>query len=281
MVRAKTKRYAAVILAGDRGHYDPVANAAGVSHKCLVPVNGTPMVLRVLEALKAAREIDDRILCGPPQAAINQNPDLKAQITSGKVRWMESSQTPSASAHRALESLPEESPVLVTTADHALLSAQMVDHFCVEARLKHCDVVVGLAPLERVLETFPDAKRTASRFQDGSYCSCNLFAFLSPRARAAADFWRKVEHQRKKPIRLVSILGWSVVLRYLLRRLSLTDALAQISGRLQLRAGAVFLPFPEAAIDVDKVEDWELVQKHLAARKASRPLGTGHSAHHG
>jgi hypothetical protein len=47
-------------------------------------------------------------------------------------------------------------------------------------------------------------------------------------------------------------------------RLSLGDAFARISRVLDLRAGAVFLPFPEAAVDVDKVEDWELVQRIVA-----------------
>ena len=48
----------AILLAGRRdGATDPLAQAAGVTHKCLVPVAGQPMLLHVIEALVANRRI--------------------------------------------------------------------------------------------------------------------------------------------------------------------------------------------------------------------------------
>ena len=49
-------------------------------------------------------------------------------------------------------------------------------------------------------------------------------------------------------------------MRYVLGRLTLADALREVSGRMQLRVGAVILPFPEAAVDVDSVADWRLAR---------------------
>jgi GTP:adenosylcobinamide-phosphate guanylyltransferase len=46
------RKFAAVVLAGDRGPDDPVAAAAGVCGKALVPVGGRPMVLRVWSAVR-------------------------------------------------------------------------------------------------------------------------------------------------------------------------------------------------------------------------------------
>jgi hypothetical protein len=57
------------------------------------------------------------------------------------------------------------------------------------------------------------------------------------------------------------------VLRYLMGRLSLTDALDRISRRLGFKAGAVILPFAEAAVDVDSVNDLELVEKIIAEKR--------------
>ena len=56
------------------------------------------------------------------------------------------------------------------------------------------------------------------------------------------------------------ILGWWPVLRYLGGKMSMNDALGYLSKQMGLRAGAVMLPFPEAAVDVDTVEDWKFVQ---------------------
>ena len=218
------------------------------------------MVLRVLTALCAAGQVKSRILCGPQWAAVEEAAELHALISSDQVRWVKPEATPSASAYAVMQSLPEETPVLVTTADHALLSAQVVDYFCAEACAASLDVAAGLARNEIVEAAYPGVRRTVLRLSDGGFCGCNLFAFLTTRGRAAADFWREVEQQRKKPLRLVSSFGVFPVLRYLCGRLSLGQALEGISRRMGLKAGAVFLPFPEAALDVDKVNDWQLAQ---------------------
>ena len=261
-------KFTALVLAADRRPDDPVARAADVPCKCMAPVNGTPMVFRVLNALDASREIDGRILCGPPKFIVDREADLRDLIAAGKVKWFANQATPSSSAYHVLQTLPDEVPVLLTTADHAMLSARMVDYFCSEARVSGCDVVVGVARHEVVTKAHPQTLRTATRLQDGAYCGCNLFAFLTPGARLAADFWRQVESQRKKPLRVIRILGWIAVLRYLLGRLSLDEALDRISHRLGFKAGAVIMPSAEAAVDVDSIEDWKLVEKILAQKQA-------------
>jgi len=256
--------FTAVVLAGDRSSGDPVARAAGVSSKSLTPVGGRPMVLRVLDALEAAREIQGIVLCGPDKSAVDQNKELCVRIGLGKVRWLESQATPSSSTYQAMQSLPDRTPVLVTTADHALLTAEMVDYFCSGARQSDKDVVVGLALHKLVTAKYPQTKRTAITLADGSYCSCNLFGFLTPEARSAAHFWRKVESQRKKTLRVIAGFGWLNLLLYLLKRPSLAEGLERISKRIGLRAGAVLLPFPEAAVDVDSFSDWKLVESIVA-----------------
>ncbi len=266
MNQTKTK-FIAIVLAADRGPDDPVARAAGAPCKSMTPINGTPMVLRVLDALSASGEIERQILCGPPQAILETAPDLKVRIKSGQVTWLANRQTPSTSAYHAMQSVPEETPVLVTTADHALLNASMIDYFCTQARKCGCDVVAGVGRHEVVAQAYPQTRRTAIRLRDGSYCGCNLFAFLSPRARRAAEFWRQVENQRKKPLRVIRVMGLAAVLRYLTGQLSLADALERISRRLGFSAGAVTLPFPEAAIDVDSVADLRLVEDILSKRQ--------------
>jgi GTP:adenosylcobinamide-phosphate guanylyltransferase len=151
-------------------------------------------------------------------------------------------------------------PVLVTTADHAFLTTQIVDYFCSEARRMECDVVAGLTLYKSVTSAFPETKRTAIRFKDSAYSGCNLFAFMNPRAYSVAAFWRRIDQQRKKPLQMMRILGLWPVIRYLTGRLSLNDGLEHLSNRLGIRAGAVILPFPEAAVDVDTVDDWKFVQ---------------------
>lgn len=253
--------FAAIVLAGDRRPDDPVARAAGVPSKSLVPVGGRAMVLRVLDALGAARQVGPRVLCGPERSMLAREPELGRRIGAGQIAWVEPRATPSLSAARALETVPAGVPVLLTTADHALLRPDIVDYFCAGARAAGADVAVGLTPYELGKSAYPDTRRTAIRLRDGAVCGSNLFAFLTPASRTAVAFWRRVEQRRKRPLRLVAgVLGWVAVLRYGLGRMTLDEGLARVSGRMGLRVAAVTLPFAEAAVDVDTLDDLRLVR---------------------
>ncbi len=254
----------AIVLAADRGRDDPVALAAGVAAKCLTPIAGSPMVARVVHALEHSARVGTIMLCGPPAQTLRESPDLSRMVSEGRVRWIAPEATPATSAAVALAGLPEDVPVLLTTGDHALLSPDMVRHFLDEASAMGGDVAVALAPHELVQRTHPRTRRTVLKFSDGHYCGCNLFVFLSPRGRAMAQLWKRVEGERKKPIRVIGLIGWGAMARYALGQLSLAGAMQRISRQTGVAAGVVILPFAEAAIDVDSVADLELVRAIVA-----------------
>jgi CTP:molybdopterin cytidylyltransferase MocA len=55
-------------------------------------------------------------------------------------------------------------------------------------------------------------------------------------------------------------------MRYLLGQLSMDQALSQLSKKMQLRVGVVRMPFAEAAVDVDKIDDLLLVESILSEK---------------
>ncbi len=254
------EKFTAVVLAGDRNPHDPLSTSANVLSKALTPINGTPMVIRVLDSLSLARSIQSTILCGPEWSTISHDKTLSDWVMSEKVQWVQPQATPSLSAHHAMTSVSHNNPILLTTADHALLHPTLIDTFCDKALATDGDIAVGITRLDIVQTAFPNTRRTAVKLQDGDYCGCNLFAFLTPQGRTAAKFWRHVEHHRKNPIRVIGILGWRTMFQYLIGRLPLTQALTRLSHQVGLTIRAIELPFPEAALDVDTVSDWALVQ---------------------
>lgn len=262
-----TQPFHAVVLAGDRKPGDPVAAARGVPAKALAPVAGRPMVLRVLDALAASGAVAEIVLCGPDEAAVASCPDLVEALEAGRARWIPPQPSPSRSAGAGIETLPAEAPVLLTTADHALLSPAMVSHFTREAAAQGVDAAVGLVRHDDVIAAWPDTRRTVTRFRDRGYCGCNLFAFPAPAGRRLVPLWQRVEENRKQPWRVIAgLLGPKAILDYTLGRLSLSEALERLSARLELRAGAVILPFPEAGIDVDSIGDLALAERILGGQ---------------
>lgn len=248
--------FTVVVLAGDREPGEGVAAAAGVAAKCLAPVGGQPMVLRVLQALAQTPEVDRRILVGPRAEARDSQPELKALVETGAVDWMPPGSSPSTSLLAALDQIPAGQPVLVTTADHALLTPALLDEFCARARATEADAVAGIARQETISAVFPAMERTALRFRDGAFCGCNLFALLTDRGRTVIGFWREMEAHRKRPWRLAQVLGPGILLRFLIGRLELPDAVGRLAKHTGTRLATVELEDPTAALDVDRPEHW-------------------------
>jgi len=258
-----------LVLAGSRPGRDPVAEAVGVSIKVLAPVGGIPMVARVLKTLEAASLVGQRVLCGPSWEVVQEQALLRDLVEQGKVRWMTPQQGPSLSVKCFLEKSPDDLPLLVTTADHALLTVEMVEYFLREASRAQVDVAVALVPYSVVAEAYPQSKRTVIGFREGGYCGCNVFLLSTPKARQLVEFWIQVERERKRPLRLIRRLGWLMLIRYALGVLPLSDALRELSQRMDLSIKEIILPFPEAAIDVDTPEDLALVEQILGKRERS------------
>lgn len=246
----------ALVLAGTRPGGDPLAQAENVSHKALIEIAGRSMLARVVTAVAAVPAVT-RIL-----VAI-ERPELVAALPSvGKpVVAVAAGRGPSASVAAVLAEVG--TPLLVTTADHALLRHEWILELL--AAPPGADALLALARREDVLAATPQTLRTWLRFADGDYSGCNLFLLRTPDALAIVRFWQELEAARKRPLSMLQRLGWSYVLRYRLGLLRLDQALARL-GRL---AGVVLEPVilrdGRAAIDVDKPADLELVRRLLAA----------------
>jgi CTP:molybdopterin cytidylyltransferase MocA len=263
--------FAAVILAGERDARDALRDHAGVASKALIEIAGQPMIARVIAALEGAARIGSVHLSGPTEAVVRSSDVLSEMIEAGRVTWSPPGATPSTSAYDVLSGFAADQKVMITTADHPLLSSEIVDHFCRDAARSGCDVVVGLAPYDLVRGAYPDLKKTVLRFRDGQYCGCNLFAFLTADGRRMADRWREVERERKKPRAVIRMLGLLAVLRYRLGWLTRDRALALLSRKMGLRVGVVVLPYAHASVDVDSVDDYVVLQRYAKPAPAPAP----------
>lgn len=261
----KTDQFTAIVLAADRTTGDPVAAKAGMACKAFAPICGTPMIIRVLDALEASDMVKTIIVCGPPKSAIPGCPELERRIASRRVIWLPNLDSPSRSADSGLMHIDQNAPVLLTTADHALLTSSIVRYFLGESQKADSDATVGVVKYEVVAAAFPGVKRTVIRLRDGGVCGCNLYAFLNPRGRGLVSFWQRAEDLRKRPGQLIAqTFGLTAVFLYLFGLLTLDRGLKAVSAKTGIRVQPVFLPFPQAGVDVDKVEDMLLVESVLA-----------------
>lgn len=245
--------FQALVLAGSRGPADPLAGHEGVGDKALIRIGETTMLARVITALRAA---------GAARIGVSANsPAVRAEAVRCGAEPVDAAAGPSLSTLLAFEALG--APLLVTTADHALLRPEWVRDFLADAPAD-ADVAALLARRDAIERDAPPTRRTYLRFADGSWSGCNLFLLRTPRAEAALRLWMAVERDRKRPWRIVRRLGIGTLLRYLAGRLTLAAALARLGATADVRAAAVPARHGLAAVDVDKPEDLALVRGLLA-----------------
>jgi GTP:adenosylcobinamide-phosphate guanylyltransferase len=252
-------RWTALLLAGSRPQGDPLARSMMLGHKALIPVAGEPMVLRPLRALLASPEIADVIV-------LTQNPDDLRPVVpdDSRISIRASRGTIAATIAELIGDRAARFPVLVTTADHALLDPAMIAEFT--AKAEGADLAIGVVERGPLLARFPHTKRTWLSFRGGSYSGANLFAFGSARVLPAIDQWRAVEQERKKGWRVLAAIGPALVLGAVLRLRTLDQSVNSVGRKLGLSIRAIEMSNPIAAIDVDKPEDHALVEAILAGR---------------
>lgn len=262
------RSYTALVLAGTRGDDDALAQATGSPHRALLDLDGIPMLERVVATLDHSPAIDRVWVSIDRPQRLNEQAGLKRRIASGQLGVLESEPSPSLSVLAGIESIPGSSPLLVTTADHALLDTAMVAHFLAAADASDADLAVGVVSEDVIRAKFPGSRRTYFRFRGGRFSGANLFALRTPEALSAVRFWRRAEQHRKRPWRLVGAFGAVSLLLFALRRLDLDQAVARASRTLGTRLCAIQMPQPEAALDVDHLEDYEQVLSILKTRKS-------------
>jgi molybdopterin-guanine dinucleotide biosynthesis protein A len=247
-----------ILLAGQRPGTDPLAAHFGTTLKALLEIEGRSMLLRVLDV-------------------ITQVPDVRTiHVLAQQSRWLSDHVGPTwidrhphvhfrdcgpSISGSILDLMASEDgclPFLVTTADNALLTLDILQSFISQVAEHDIDIAAGMVERRTLLAAYPGNQRTWLKFRGGAFSGANLFWFGSDKARVVLDLWRTIEQHRKKGRAIIGAFGLPLLLGSALRILSLSQALTLAGRRLGIRALPVILPQAEAAIDVDKPSDHAL-----------------------
>lgn len=239
-----------LILAGSRdGAADPLAQAYGVASKCLVPVAGRSLILWPLDAAMQAQSIGEIIISSDALDAVCALPHVARAVASGKVRLV-------ASAPALIDSIVAAAatasfPLLITTADSALLTAEALSSYADQSAQTGADATLALARRERVLDAHPAGQRRFYEFADGAFSNCNLYWLRDEAALSAARAFSGGGQFIKKPARIAAAFGVLNLVLFRLGRLTLARMMARLSHALGVRIAAVEMTDGRLAIDVD------------------------------
>ncbi len=259
--------FTAIVPAGWRpGAVDPMAAARGKLFKAQVEVGGDAMLSRVARVLLAAPEIAKVVILTQDADLLLDDPALRWLRSEPRVHIEPSGNSISAAVHQLLATGKLACPALLTTADHVLLTGEMIRHFLSAAQAARADVAVAMVERQVLLAIYPGNQRTWLKFTDGWWSGANMFGLFSDRVLPALELWQTIEQDRKKGWKIIAAFGPWLLLRVLLKSISLRDGLARAGARLGLKASLVAMPMAQACIDVDKESDLDLAEAILKAR---------------
>ena len=118
-------KHQAILLAGSRPGRDEFAAQFGTDIKALIAICGEPMVRRPVRALLGSQCVDG-------VSVLSQAPERLAAVipANSRVRFETSRGTIAETLLALCDDATTRWPLLVTTADHALLDPAMVDELC-------------------------------------------------------------------------------------------------------------------------------------------------------
>lgn len=249
--------YDAIILAGGEKRKQ-FLNLSHQPYEALIEIAGQPMVTFVANALAACGAVRRIFIVGPEAALRQCEFPPQTTILPGGRTIMETIQI-------GMEALGHKQKVLVVTADIPLLTADAVNDFLLQCSRVDADFYYPIVAKELNERRYPTTRRTYVRLREGTFTGGNIFLVnpdIVSRSLAVAN---RIIENRKKPLTLCGILGWTFILKFLLGTLCLAEVENRVSELLRLRGAVVHSRFPELGIDVDKPSDLELVRARIAS----------------
>ncbi|MBT8472985.1 MAG: NTP transferase domain-containing protein [Marinicaulis sp.] len=250
----------ALILAGQRASGDPLAGR-GNGHKAFIEIEGATLIQRVLRAVYGISHISKLQIA----SAENLRPRFAEYLQDKPPgAFSEVGVSPATTILKALETAKDTDEFLITTSDHPLLSSAMIDNFLSQIDCDKTDVAAACVTRDVYEKAYPGTRRTFVKLRDFEFSGANIFWARAGTAKPLFQFWRALEDNRKNPAKMASAIGIGTALIYLAGRLTKGRAEAQIARKTGARATLIPLPFAEAAIDVDKPEDIDVVTSIIA-----------------
>ncbi len=254
----------AVILAGGKlKPDDPLYPISPNGARCLIELQGKPMVQWVIDALNASEMVENLYLIGLPD-------DTRVE-SSKPLNFLPDQNDLFKNIHSSVLHVtrknPSHSKVIIASGDLPAVTAEMID-WLVKQVADQPDYMLyyNVITRETMEEQFPRANRSFVHLKDVSVCGGDLNVVDRAIFDVEKPIWHKLAEARKSPLKLASLLGFDSLIMVALRLVTLDQAVQKICKRLSVTGKALICPFAEMAMDADKPHQIALLRDYLKGK---------------
>lgn len=251
--------YDAVILAGGESSSD-LRKIAPYDNEALILIGKYPMIYYVYKALRACPFVDKIVISGPVESLRSIfSREENLFFVNGGDNAVESF----ASAVKVLQEQGISEQVLILPTDIPFITVEAIEDFVTRCEKLGADFCYPVTSQKVNEAKFPGVMRTYVRLKEGIFTGGNLFMIRSAIVDRCLDLAVELVARRKNPVAMARLFGIGLVLKYLLRRLSIPMIEQRFYQMTGLRGRALISDYAEIGVDVDKPSDLQLAQQHL------------------
>ena len=229
--------------------------------KAMLEIAGKPMVQWVLDALGSASKVEnviiiglddvDSVTCSKPTYHIPNQGRMLSNIQAGIDKMREIN--------------PKSEYVLSASADIPAITGEMIDWLIDTALETRHDIYYGVVKKETMEARYPNSMRTFTKLKDMELCGADIHIAHHTMTTDPMHLakWEVLIGKRKAPLKQAATIGILTLILLLLGRLSLADAVKRATKKLNFTGRAIIVPYAEAAMDVDKSHQLEMLRADM------------------
>jgi len=239
---------------------DPLYEFTKGKSKALLDVAGKSMAQWVLDALGASTSVENIVVVGLDESsgltckkALHFIPNQGAMLNNII-----------GAARKIAEINPTAENVLITSSDIPTITPEMVDWVVAQLQADD-DMLFNVVERATMEARFPDSQRTFTKLKGIEVCGGDMNIASMDTILAEDSVWPQIAAARKNPLKQASLIGFDTLLVVLLRLADLDGAARIASKNLGIKGRAIVAPYPELAMDVDKVHHLETIRRDLGS----------------
>jgi len=254
----KSMKIDALVLAGGKVEGFDIENRPPI--KALLDLDGRPMIEYVLEALSNSENVGQIVVLTPMKME-----DESWAALADNIIYIDDIIT--ANITKGLDNLGPDGKFLLISSDIPLLTTKIIDDFISDTLVIDAEVYYPIVTKKAVEARFPKSKRTYFSLKDGTYTGGNIFLIDKIAFRKNKERAEQIFANRKRPLKMVGLIGISNIIKFLLKRMTIEGLEAKASSILACKARAIVTDHAEVGVDIDKQEDLDMFKQKMAAER--------------
>ena len=220
-------------------------------YEALIELEGIPMVKYVIEAVNNSQLINKVAMIGP--------------VLSDHDIIFSSSESVSiiGNVKEGVGRLDVQDYILIITSDIPLITFEMIDDFINRCLQYGEDIYYPIVPRKVMKKEFPGNQKTYIRTSQGFFTGGNFILIKRENIENLSIKAEKFITYRKKPWKILKLLGIQFLIKYFFRSLSVKAIEKRMTSILGCKSKAIVINDAEAGMDIDKPEDFVQICEKL------------------